>query len=32
MILGIEPGSSDDKIAVTVDLEEAFAKLPPSSD
>jgi len=26
------PGSLDDKIAVTVDLEEAFAKLPPSSD
>src|SRR5258707_11192064 len=27
-----QPGSLDDKIAVTVDLEEAFAKLPPSSD
>src|SRR5215470_9022585 len=27
-----QPGSLDDKIAVTVDLEEAFAKLAPSSD
>src|SRR5438876_2333602 len=27
-----QPGSLDDKIAVTVDLEEAFTKLPPSSD
>jgi len=27
-----QPGSLDDKIAVTVDLDEAFAKLPPSSD
>jgi hypothetical protein len=27
-----QPGSLDDKIALTVDLEEAFAKLPPSSD
>jgi len=27
-----QPGSLDDKIAVTVDLGEAFAKLPPSSD
>jgi hypothetical protein len=27
-----QPGSLDDKIAVSVDLEEAFAKLPPSSD
>src|SRR5215831_7088386 len=27
-----QPGSLDDRIAVTVDLEEAFAKLPPSSD
>lgn len=26
------PGSLDDKVAVTVDLEEAFAKLPPSAD
>jgi hypothetical protein len=27
-----QPGSLDDKIAVTIDLEEAFAKLQPSSD
>src|SRR5262249_23000441 len=27
-----QPGSLDDKVAVTVDLDEAFAKLPPSSD
>jgi hypothetical protein len=27
-----QPGSLDDKVAVTVDLEEAFAKLAPSAD
>jgi hypothetical protein len=27
-----QPGALDDKVPVTVDLEEAFAKLPPSSD
>jgi hypothetical protein len=27
-----QPGALDDKIAVTVDLEDAFGKLPPSSD
>ena len=27
-----QPGALDDKVAVTVDLEEAFGKLPPSSD
>jgi hypothetical protein len=27
-----QPGSIDDKVAVTVDLEDAFGKLPPSSE
>jgi hypothetical protein len=27
-----QPGALDDKVAVTVDLQEAFGKLPPSSD
>jgi len=27
-----QPASLDDKVAVTVDLEEAFAKLAPSAD
>jgi hypothetical protein len=27
-----QPGSLDDKVAVTVDLEEEFAKLAPSAD
>ena len=27
-----QPGSLDDKVAVTVDLPNAFGKLPPSSD
>jgi hypothetical protein len=27
-----QPGALDDKVPVTVDLEEAFAKLPSSSD
>jgi len=27
-----QPGSLDDKVALTVDLEEAFAKLAPSAD
>jgi hypothetical protein len=27
-----QPGALDDKVPVTVDLEEAFGKLPPSSD
>jgi hypothetical protein len=27
-----QPGALDDKVAVTVDLADAFGKLPPSSD
>jgi hypothetical protein len=27
-----QPGSIDDKVAVTVDLEDAFGKLPPASE